>query len=242
MRLGLDRAVPKVPPFHPQWVFPLPFVNFSRIISLLRIDAGCCAYTQPSRFNRRASQNEVELHMKGLVFTTFYSHCEESYGSHLLDDIIEDAQLPNKGAYTSVGTYPFEEMVSLITALVRRTGKDLCAVLEEFGQACFAKWVEYVPAHFENKSLFDVLEGIDDFHEHEVRKLYPDAELPSFKVESRNDRTLILRYYSCKPLADLAVGVIKGAAYHLGETVEVRHRPVTDNGGAYVRFDISHVA
>ena len=180
--------------------------------------------------------------MKGLVFTTFYSHCEAHYGVDMLDDIIEEADLPNKGAYTSVGTYPFQEMVALITALVRRTGKSLPAVLEEFGHSCFEQWVTYAPAHFEGKCLFDILEGIDDFHEHEVRKLYPDAELPSFKVESRDDRTIVLNYFSCKPLADLATGVIKGAASHLGETIEVKHWPVTDGSEAHVRFTVSRTA
>ena len=180
--------------------------------------------------------------MKGLVFTTFYSHCEERFGADLLDDIIEDADLPNKGAYTSVGTYPFGEMVALITALVQRTGRPLSAVLEEFGHFCFGKWVTYVPTHFENKSLFDILAGIDHFHEYEVRKLYPDAELPSFKVESRDKRTLVLRYFSCKPLADLASGVIKAAAAHLGENVGVKHWPVTDGAEAHVRFEISRLA
>lgn len=180
--------------------------------------------------------------MKGLVFTTFYAHCEDVYGVEMLDDIIEDADLPNKGAYTSVGTYPFQEMVALITALVRRTGLPLAQVLEAFGRFCFGKWVAYVPAHFKDKDLFDIMSGIDDFHEHEVRKLYPDAELPSFKVESRDERTLVLRYISCKPLADLAAGVIRGAAAHLGETIEIKHRPVADGTEAYVRFEFTRLA
>jgi hypothetical protein len=190
----------------------------------------------------RPGRPKESLAMKGLVFTTFYSHCEDQYGADMLDDIIDDANLPNKGAYTSVGTYPFEEIVALITALVRRTGQSLPDVLEQFGRACFAKWVNYVPAHFENKDLFDILAGVDDFHEYEVRKLYPDAELPSFKVESRDERTLVLRYFSCKPLADLAAGVIKGAAAHLGETIDVKHRPVHDGTEAHVRFEVCRLA
>lgn len=176
--------------------------------------------------------------MKGLVFTTFYSHCEGKYGADMVDDIIDDADLPNKGAYTSVGTYPFQEMVALITALVRRTGQTMPTVLEDFGRFCFGRWVNYVPAHFENKGLFDILAGIDHFHETEVRRLYPDAELPSFQVYSRTDDRLVLRYFSCKPLADLAAGVIKGAAEHLGETIQVDHRPLADGSEAYVRFEI----
>lgn len=179
--------------------------------------------------------------MKGLVFTTFYSYCEGAYGADLLEDLIEEADLPNKGAYTSVGTYPFGEMVALITGLVKRTGKDLRTILEEFGRYCFAKWVDYAPGQFRHRSLFDILGSIDHFHETDVRKLYPDAELPSFQVESRDDRNLVLRYYSCKPLADLATGVIQGAAAHLGETVEVSHRNVSGERGAHVRFEITRI-
>lgn len=179
--------------------------------------------------------------MKGLVFTTFYAYCEDAHGADLLEDVIEDADLPRKGAYTSVGTYPFEEMVALIAALVRQTGKDLKTTLEDFGQYCFSRWVDYAPGHFQGRSLFDILASIDHFHEAEVRKLYPDAELPSFQVESRDNRTLILRYYSCKPLADLATGVIRGAAAHLGETIEVGHHTISDDRGAHVRFEIERV-
>ena len=176
--------------------------------------------------------------MKGLVFTTFYSYCEQAFGADMLDDVIEDADLPNKGAYTSVGTYPFEEMVRLVGSLAKRSGKGLKAILEEFGQCCFSRWVDYAPEHFENRSLFDILANIDEFHETEVRKLYPDAELPSFEVESRDPGRMVLRYRSCKPLADLATGVIHGAAMHLGETVEVIHRQASDEQGAHVRFEI----
>lgn len=180
--------------------------------------------------------------MKGLVFTTFLDHVQEKYGEDMVDDIIEAAELPSGGAYTSAGTYPFEEMVSLVTALVAATGTRLPAVLEEFGTACFSKWVNYVPQHFRNKTLFDIMARIDEFHELEVRKLYPNAELPSFKVESRNDDRLVLGYHSCKPLADLAVGVIKGAAAHLNEEVKVRHERVTGAAGAYVRVIIDRLS
>lgn len=172
--------------------------------------------------------------MKGLVFTTFFGFCEARYGADLLEDVIEGANLPNGGAYTSVGTYPFEEMVALITAAVQATGTAMPAMLEAFGAHCFAIWVTKFPHLFDGKDLFDVLAGIDGFHETEVRKLYPDAELPSFKVITRDADRLVVDYVSCKPLADLAVGVIRGAAEHLGSPVEIGYRQGTDA----VRFEI----
>ena len=52
----------------------------------------------------------------------------------------------------------------------------------------------------------------------------------------------MLRYFSCKPLADLATGVIHGAAAHLGETVEIEHRPSIDGTEAHVRFEVTRLA
>lgn len=176
--------------------------------------------------------------MKGLVFTTFYDHCVQSFGEDMLDDIIEESGVPNDGAYTSVGTYPFEQMVDLITAMCRLTGKALPEVLHDFGRFCFGKWVAYSPDFFSGKQLFDVLASVDHFHEYEVRKLYPDAELPSFKVMARTNDRLTLRYESCKPLANLAAGVIAGASDYLASPVTITHFAERDACGDYVRFEI----
>jgi len=132
-------------------------------------------------------------------------------------------------------------MVSLVTALVAATGTPMRTLLEEFGTACFGKWVHYVLDHFENKTIFDVMADIDNFHETEVRKLYPNAELPSFQVEQRDEDHLVLGYHSCRPLADLAVGVIKGAGAHLKERVQVRQEPAVGIEGAYVRINITRL-
>lgn len=172
--------------------------------------------------------------MKGLVFTTFFDFCEKRFGADLLEDAIDRAALPHGGAYTSVGTYPFQEMVSLITAVVQLSGIPMPAVLDAFGQHCFGVWVAKFPAEFAGGDLFDVLARIDDFHESQVRKLYPDAELPSFKVASRGPMEMVLHYHSCKPLADLAQGVIKGAAAHLNDPVDVEY----SNAGDHVRFQV----
>jgi hypothetical protein len=222
----------------PEWLLKSLLMN-DQGFSDLRNDS---SRPPPDAITRRPqAAYRTALAMKGLVFTTFYAYCEGAFGADMLESVIEDADLPTKGAYTSVGTYPFEEMVALITALVRLSGKDLKSTLEEFGQFCFSKWVNYAPGHFQGRSLFDILANIDQFHEAEVRKLYPDAELPSFQVDSRDESRLVLRYYSCKPLADLATGVIRGAASHLGETIEVGHRTISNDRGAHVRFEITRV-
>jgi hypothetical protein len=176
--------------------------------------------------------------VKGLVFTTFYDFVEARFGADMLEDVIDDAGLPLGGAYTSVGTYPFDEMVALMTAGVKRSGQSMPELMEQFGEFCFAAWVQKFPALFADRDLFDVLSNIDHFHEHEVRKLYPDAELPSFAVVGRSADQVLLDYRSCKPLADLAVGVMRGAARHLNASVEVSYQLVGD----CVRFRVQRTA
>jgi len=172
--------------------------------------------------------------MKGLVFTTFFDFCGEQFGADLLDDAIDAASLSNGGAYTSVGTYPFEEMVALITQVVRLSAQPMPVLLEAFGRYCFKAWVQKFPASFEGQDLFDVLANIDHFHGMQVKTLYPDAELPSFTPVERSADHIALEYRSCKPLADLAVGVIRGAAAYLEAPVSVTYRAGTDA----VRFEV----
>lgn len=176
--------------------------------------------------------------MKGLVFTTFYDFVEEAHGADLLDEVIGDSGVPHDGAYTSVGTYPFEQMVALVTSAAKLTGTPLPKLLEDFGHHCFSCWVQSVPDHFAGRDLFEVLANIDHFHESEVRKLHTDAELPSFRIESRDAQRLTMRYISCKPLADLATGVIKGASVHLNDPVSVRYETIADDAGKHIRFII----
>ena len=165
--------------------------------------------------------------LKGIVFTEFFKHIEKCHGAEVLDDVIVSAAPLNDGAYTSIGTYPFKEMLDLVAAYTKATEQSGTSVLDGFGQHCLASWVSYVPAFFgPHRSLFDILSEINEFHEIEVRKLYPDAELPTFLVESRDAHVMTIGYYSNKHLTDLAIGVIKGAAAHLGQTISIRAEPV----------------
>ena len=177
--------------------------------------------------------------MKGVVFTEFFRHVEARHGEALLDEVITAADLPHGGAYTSVGTYAFDEMLALVGACTMATKQSAGEMLDGFGQHCFAQWVSYVPAFFgPGRHVFDILSEINEFHEYEVRKLYPDAELPTFTVESRDESTLVLGYHSAKKLTDLAMGVIRGAALHLGTPVGITAEEAEGPSGSYARLRI----
>ena len=65
-----------------------------------------------------------------------------------------------------------------------------------------------------------MLEHLDGDIHVQVRKLYPDADLPRFTVISRTDNSMRLRYFSERELYPLAEGLMDAAAAHFDCTLE----------------------
>lgn len=177
--------------------------------------------------------------MKGVVFTEFLDFVGAKLGPDMVDDIIEDAAVPNGGAYTSVGTYPHTEMGALVGALAGRTGKGAPELLSSFGNHLCKRFVLKFPQFFEAESrLFDFLASVDDHIHVEVRKLYPDAELPVFRLTPQGDGSIHFDYASCRPLEALAEGMILAAADHYGEPITLGKTRMDGPDGSFVRFSI----
>lgn len=159
--------------------------------------------------------------MKGMVFTEFLDMVEATWSLDMVDRIIEDARVPSGGAYTAVGTYPHEEMIALVTALAAATGRPPGELTRAFGRHLFGRFSQLYGRFFEGVGdSFQFLAGIEEIIHAEVRKLYPDAELPGFEVQT-GPRTLVLTYFSRHPFADLAHGLIEGCVAHFGDPVGI---------------------
>lgn len=180
--------------------------------------------------------------MKGVVFTEFLDFVGERYGADTVDDIIDASELPSGGAYTSVGTYSHGEMVELCTALAAHTGEPAAALVRDFGAHLSTSFARDHHGFFERSSnFFDFLESIEGHIHVEVRKLYPDAELPSFTTEQRTPSQLVMQYRSPRRMGDLAEGLIVGTARRFGVEARVQTTPVNGSDGQAVRFVIDLV-
>jgi hypothetical protein len=177
--------------------------------------------------------------MKGVVFTEFLDFVGARHGEDMVDDIIEASALPSGGAYTAVGTYNHAEMVTLCSALSAATGENESDLVRDFGTYLSGTFSRGYPDFFSRSaSFFDFLESIEAHIHVEVRKLYPDAELPSFKVAARTATRLIMDYRSPRRMGDLAEGLILGTAPKFGATARVQRIPLEDTGGEATRFVI----
>ena len=181
--------------------------------------------------------------MKGVIFLEFLALVEDKFGLDVADDIIESSTLESNAAYTSVGTYPFSEMVSLVTSLSERSGVSIPDLLKVYGEHLLGRFVARYPMHFEGvDSTFELLEKLDNTIHVEVLKLYPEAELPRFNPNRVAPHVLEMNYRSDKPLTMLAYGLITGCAGHFGENIDIEMDDRSDEAQTNVTFTLTKVA
>ena len=176
--------------------------------------------------------------MKGIVFTEFLEHVETSFGLDMVQNIIDVCDLPHGGAYTSVGTYPCEEMGQLVGALAKLSGADPKALLKGFGERLGATFHKAYPQYFDVSGYFDFVESVDAHIHVEVKKLYPDAELPKFESVSRDEKSLVLDYISSRGLEDLAAGLLLATASVFDESISIRSDVRENVSERTVRFTL----
>ena len=158
--------------------------------------------------------------MLGIVFTTLVEMLEEKVSPEFADEVLVEANLDNDGAFTAVGYYPFSEMLKLVGVLVEKTGRPVEELLHDFGYYLFGRLAQAHGQVMAGRSgLLDALSVLDNDIHVQVRKLYPDADLPTFKVISQTDNSMRLRYYSTRELAPLAEGLMDAAADHFNEKI-----------------------
>jgi len=177
--------------------------------------------------------------VKGIVFTEFLEMTEERFSLGVVDQILRNAAPASGGQYTSVGTYPPSELVAMLGELSTHTGIDASALLKQFGAHLLRRFVQGYPQFFADaKTSFELLASVEDVIHVEVKKLYPDAELPSIVCEAQGKDGMLITYKSPRRLADLAEGLITACAEHYGDRVALRRDDLSGGSGEVVRFTL----
>ncbi len=181
--------------------------------------------------------------MKGVVFTEFLEMVEDKFSAEMVDDIIEEADLASEGVYTAVGTYPHEEIVSLVSCLSQQTGIEVPDLVKIFGEHLFGRFAILYPDFFTAETdAFDFLESVETYIHIEVKKLYPDAQLPTFHTWREGEHTLIMDYRSPHPFATLADGLLKGCLAHFQVDAEITMTDRSQGQGTAAEFRIVKAA
>ena len=169
--------------------------------------------------------------MKGVVFTEFLEMVENSFGYEVVDQLLTENELPSGGIYTSVGTYAYSEMGQLLHSLSEKTNQSIPHLLKKFGRYLFGTFQKGYPQFLVSaNTAFDFLESIEKHIHVEVRKLYPDAELPKFKTTLVDEHTLQMIYYSERRMGDFAEGLIESSLVYYEEQATIMKKNLKEDG------------
>lgn len=179
--------------------------------------------------------------MKGIVFTEFMEMVEDVFSPEVWDTIIEKSQVASGGAYTMVGTYDHHEMVKLVNALSMETGIAPDTLYRVFGKHLFARFVLLYPHYFAAMpNAFSILKAVQSYIHVEVRKLYPDSELPDVIVLGESEEQLKVLYQSERRFSAFAEGLIEGCVHHYQENIRIEKEALESETGEKVLFTLTH--
>jgi hypothetical protein len=177
--------------------------------------------------------------MKGIVFTEFLDLVEKKFGLVMVDTIIENAVLDSCGIYTAVGTYNFSEMLALLTNLSAETNISVDDLLEVYAEHFFGVIeVSYPGFLAQYEEPIEMLASIENHIHVEVRKIYPDAELPTFTIESRTDTTLVMIYRSSRAMYSFGRSLMNKTFEHFNSSGTILMEKLKEDG-TEVKFSIT---
>lgn len=178
--------------------------------------------------------------MKGIVFCEFLEMVDSTFSPEMTETLIDKCDLPSGGAYTAVGTYNHDEIITLVGALSKETGAPVPDLVKAFGVHLFGRFLVLYPDFFDGvNDIYDFLESVDAKIHVDVRKLYPDAELPKIECERPSDAEMILNYESGRAMGDLAEGLIESAIKHFEQPVAMTREDLSSGGNQRLRFSLT---
>lgn len=179
--------------------------------------------------------------MKGIVFTEFLDLVEDKFGLEMVDQIISESELESDGVYTAVGTYAFSEILQLLTSLSKNTKIPADTLLQVYGEHFFNVIETSYPdllATF--KGPIDMLSSVENHIHIEVRKIYPDAELPTFFIEEQSDDHLIMVYKSSRAMHSFGLGLMNRTFQHFNTEGKIVVEKINEDG-TEVKFIINKI-
>ncbi|QIZ76358.1 heme NO-binding domain-containing protein [Ferrimonas lipolytica] len=169
--------------------------------------------------------------MKGAVFIAFNEMIESTAGIDTWEQLLQKVQPQSDGVYTSVESYPDEELFNLVQALSEISGIEVASLVEAFGRSLFKSLNDKYPQFTaQEETFFSFIKSIDGTIHKEVNKLYTNAHLPKIQCSNNNNDELLMLYNSPRKLCVLAEGLIAGAALHYKVDCTIEHQQCMHHG------------
>lgn len=170
--------------------------------------------------------------MKGIVYTELLEFVEQQMGLQMVDELCQLKELSSKGVYTAVGSYPDKDIYLMLQHLTKQSGIAIPDLLRAFGKHLFTSLSQSYSGLIKGyTNSFSLVEDLDKFIHPNVKKLYPDAQLPGFKTLEKSERHMKVLYESNRGMHDLAMGLLEQCSEHFNEAIAISMNPLAENKG-----------
>ncbi len=176
--------------------------------------------------------------MKGIVFNLLEEVVTLHHGDDLWDRILDQSGVD--GVYTSLGSYPDDDMHQLVNTTANLLEIPANDVILWFGRKSMPLLAERYPHFFaDHSSTRPFLVSLNSIIHPEVRKVHSGAIVPVFDFQDAEDGALLMGYQSERKLCALAQGFSEGAADHYEEVLDFKHLKCTQHGDDKCLFHIN---
>lgn len=178
--------------------------------------------------------------MKGIIFNILEKFVVEKFGEETYEDLLDSCKLETTEPYISAGTYPDKDLLQMVVKASELLQIAVPDILKAFGRYAFGQLTSHMPVLISPyKSAKDFLKDLEEVIHVEVKKLHPEAYLPSFEYEDLGENELVMKYFSKRKLDDLAEGLIIGACDHFNEKCEIKRKSIVVNGKEGCAFHLT---
>jgi hypothetical protein len=160
--------------------------------------------------------------VKGVIFTELVSVVERHTSTLVSEQIISQAGLDTKRAFTSVGNYPHGEAFILVRSAASMLKTPPEVLMRKFSGELFeylvASHPELFPEHIDDALSF--LSVVQPHIHNEVKKLYVESRRPKVHTVVENG-DMFVTYELNRPFAMIAMGLVEGCCAHFDESLTV---------------------
>jgi hypothetical protein len=167
--------------------------------------------------------------MHGIIHLELHNFVKSRYGEDALKTLLGQVR-QNPDLITPLRSYPDREIVEMVVAASKLTGKPIATLLEAFGEFLVSSYVALYGGLLRPEwRTLDVIEHTEETIHRVVRRRQPGALPPRLRTVRVGPKMVILTYDSPRQLCAVARGIARGLAARFGETliiqdIECMHR------------------
>jgi predicted hydrocarbon binding protein len=177
--------------------------------------------------------------MHGVIFLEFNRFVDATLGADAWKGAIEDAGLSH-AVFLPTQLYPDADLLSLVSSICRKSGREACAVLEEFGTYIVPSLASLYAALIDgNWTLLDMLEQTEATIHRVVRIRAAGAAPPQLKARRVAPNEVEILYTSDRKMCAFARGIVRGLSKLYEEPADVTEPDCMHRGSAACRIVVT---